>query len=185
MYAIRSYYGFNPMLGTWTMVASHRQNRPQMPKNWCPFCPGSGKVPESYDVHKYDNDFPALSASPPEPDPVGSDFYKAVPAYGACEVILYSSDHTKTLHELPVPHIRKLVDLWVDRVADLSSRPTSKYVIRITSYNVCYTKLLRSATPGAASRRPGFPSPTFTAVTWGFSTSPYPSCSEACTRGRF
>ncbi len=120
---------FNPMLGTWTMVASHRQNRPQMPKNWCPFCPGSGKVPESYDVHKYDNDFPALSASPPEPDPVGSDFYKAVPAYGACEVILYSSDHTKTLHELPVPHIRKLVDLWVDRVADLSSRPTSKYVM--------------------------------------------------------
>ncbi len=120
---------YNPMLGTWTMVASHRQNRPQMPKNWCPFCPGSGKVPESYDVHKYDNDFPALSATPPEPDPVGSDFYRTAPAAGACEVILYSSDHAKTLHELPVPHIRKLVDLWIERVRDLSSRPTSKYVM--------------------------------------------------------
>ncbi len=120
---------FNPMLGTWTMVASHRQNRPQMPKDWCPFCPGSGKVPDSYDVHKYDNDFPALSATPPEPDPVGSDFYRTAPAAGACEVILYSSDHEKTLHELPVPHIRKLVDLWIERVASLSERPTSKYVM--------------------------------------------------------
>ncbi len=120
---------FNPMLGTWTMVASHRQNRPQMPKDWCPFCPGSGKVPDSYDVHKYDNDFPALSANPSEPDPVGSDFYRTAPAAGACEVILYSSDHEKTLHELPVPHIRKLVDLWIDRVASLSERPTSKYVM--------------------------------------------------------
>lgn len=120
---------FNPMLGTWTMVASHRQNRPQMPKDWCPFCPGSGKVPDSYVVHKYDNDFPALSANPPAPDPVGSDFYKTSPAYGACEVILYSSDHSKTLHELPVPHIRKLVDLWIERVAELSGRPTSKYVM--------------------------------------------------------
>ena len=52
------------------MIASHRQNRPQMPKDWCPFCPGSGKVPEHYDVYKYDNDFPALSENPPEPDDV-------------------------------------------------------------------------------------------------------------------
>lgn len=120
---------FNPLLGTWTMVASHRQNRPQMPKNWCPFCPGSGKVPDHYDVHKYSNDFPALSANPPEPDPVGSNFYRTSPAYGACEVILYSPEHTKTLHELPVPHIRKLVDLWAERCRDLSLSPVNKYIM--------------------------------------------------------
>ena len=39
---------YNPLLNDWTMIASHRQNRPQMPKDWCPFCPGSGKVPENY-----------------------------------------------------------------------------------------------------------------------------------------
>lgn len=120
---------FNPLLGTWTMVASHRQNRPQMPKNWCPFCPGSGKVPDHYDVHKYDNDFPALSATPPEPDPVGSDFYRASPSYGACEVILYSPEHTKTLHELPVPHIRKLVDLWAERCDALAVSPMNKFIM--------------------------------------------------------
>ncbi len=25
---------WNPLLKDWTMVASHRQNRPEMPKNW-------------------------------------------------------------------------------------------------------------------------------------------------------
>lgn len=120
---------YNPLLGTWTMVASHRQNRPQMPKNWCPFCPGSGKVPDHYDVHKYNNDFPALSQTPPTPDDVGSDFYKVEPAYGACEVILYSPEHTTTLHELPVPHIRKLVDLWSERCDVLSQTPGNKYIM--------------------------------------------------------
>mgnify|MGYP003531946019 CR=1 FL=1 len=30
---------FNPLTKDWVMIASHRQNRPQMPKDWCPFCP--------------------------------------------------------------------------------------------------------------------------------------------------
>lgn len=120
---------FNPLLGTWTMVASHRQNRPQMPKDWCPFCPGSGKVPDSFDVHMYKNDFPALSDNPPEPDRVGSGFYETRPSLGACEVILYSSEHTKTLYELSVPHIRKLVDLWAERCTFLAKVPTNKYIM--------------------------------------------------------
>ena len=37
---------WNPLIKDWVMIASHRQNRPQMPKDWCPFCPGSGKVPD-------------------------------------------------------------------------------------------------------------------------------------------
>ena len=61
---------WNPLIKDWVMIASHRQNRPQMPKDWCPFCPGSGKVPDKFTVHKYDNDFPALSQNPPVPDDV-------------------------------------------------------------------------------------------------------------------
>ena len=61
---------YNQLLGDYVMIASHRQDRPQMPKDYCPFCPGSGKVPDSYDVYKYDNDFPALSFEPPLPDNV-------------------------------------------------------------------------------------------------------------------
>lgn len=119
---------YNPLLDDWTMVASHRQNRPNMPKDWCPFCPGSGKVPDEYEVLKYDNDFPALSQEPLHPDNVGSELYQTKQAYGKCEVILYSSEHTITLPELSVEHIEKLVDLWIERTVELSKDFKHKYI---------------------------------------------------------
>ena len=119
---------WNPLIKDWVMIASHRQNRPQMPKDWCPFCPGSGKVPDHFTVHKYDNDFPALSQEPPVPDDVETNIYKTKPAYGKCEVILYSPEHTVTLPELPVPHIRELVDLWAERFTEISADEKIKYV---------------------------------------------------------
>ena len=120
---------YNPLLGDWTMVATQRQNRPNMPKDGCPFCPGSGKVPEYYDVLKYDNDFPTLMPGPPEPDPVGSNLYKTKKAYGKCEVVLYSSDHTVTLPQLSVDHLEKLIDLWTERFVALSQYPNHQYVM--------------------------------------------------------
>jgi UDPglucose--hexose-1-phosphate uridylyltransferase len=120
---------YNPLLRDWTIVASNRQNRPHMPKDYCPFCPGSGKVPDDYVVYKYDNDFPALRADPPEPDPVATNLYKTAPAYGRCEVILYSPEHTKTLPDLSVDHIVQLVELWTERFAELSRDPKHKYIM--------------------------------------------------------
>ncbi len=119
---------WHPLIQDWVMIASHRQNRPQMPKDWCPFCPGSGKVPDTYEVYEYDNDFPALSQNPPEPDDVATELYKTRPAYGKCEVILYSPNHTITLPELPVEHIEKLVDLWTQRFVEISKDEKIKYV---------------------------------------------------------
>lgn len=118
----------HPLTNDWIMIASHRQNRPQMPKDYCPFCPGSGKVPDHYDVYKYDNDFPALSQNPPAPDAVADDFFETAPCYGKCEVILYSPEHTVTLPELPSSHIRKLVDLWSERFDEISADQNIKYV---------------------------------------------------------
>lgn len=118
----------HPLTNDWIMIASHRQNRPQMPKDYCPFCPGSGRVPDAFDVHKYDNDFPALSQDPPAPDAVADDFFETAECYGKCEVILYSPEHTITLPELPTDHIRKLVDLWVERFEALSADEKIKYV---------------------------------------------------------
>ena len=119
---------WHPLIEDWVMIASHRQNRPQMPKDWCPFCPGSGKVPDQFDVYEYDNDFPALSQNPPEPDDVATDFFKVKPAYGKCEVILYSPEHTVTLPELSVDHISKLVDLWIERFNTIKADDKIKYV---------------------------------------------------------
>lgn len=119
---------WHPLIKDWIMIASHRQNRPQMPKDWCPFCPGSGKVPDQYDVYKYDNDFPALSQNPPVPDDVETNIYKTKEAYGKCEVILYSPEHTTTLPELPVEHVKKLVDLWTERFIEIKKDEKIKYI---------------------------------------------------------
>ncbi len=120
---------WNPLLRTWTMVAPGRQSRPVIEgdSSSCPFCPGSGKVPHHYDVLEYDNDFPALSKDAPEPV-TRSSLYRSAPAYGKCEVILYSPSHTATLAELPLEQVRKLVDLWVERFSVLSSDERIKYV---------------------------------------------------------
>ncbi|MBW7573059.1 galactose-1-phosphate uridylyltransferase [Caproiciproducens faecalis] len=118
---------WHPLIKDWIMIASNRQNRPQMPKDYCPFCPSFGNVPD-YDVMKYDNDFPALSQNPPEPDDVATDFFKVRPSYGKCEVILYSPGHTVTLPELSDSHMKKLVDLWCERFDAMRADEKIKYV---------------------------------------------------------
>lgn len=119
---------WHPLIKDWVMIASHRQNRPQMPKNWCPFCPGSGKVPDHYEVFKYDNDFPALSQNPPMPDEVQTGFYKTAEAYGKCEVILYSPEHTSSLHQFSTEHIVKIIDLWTERFIEMKKDEKIKYI---------------------------------------------------------
>jgi len=119
---------WHPLIKTWVMVASSRQGRPQMPRDWCPFCPGSGKVPDTYDVLKYDNDYPVLSTNPPKPDDIPTEFYKTAESYGKCEVILYSPDHDTTMAELSVEYVKKVVDLWTNRFFELSRDPRIKYV---------------------------------------------------------
>ena len=71
---------WHPLIQDWVMINSNRQNRQQMPKDWCPFCPGAGKVPDDYEVLKYDNDFPALAQNPPQPDDVANDFFQVRPS---------------------------------------------------------------------------------------------------------
>lgn len=121
---------YNPLLDTWTMVATNRQNRPHLSADWCAFCPGEGKtVPANYDVYAYTNDFPTLSQSP-EPVKLKSrnKAHQVAEAYGKCEVILYSSDHHKKLYELSDAHVVKIVDLWTERFKSLSTDKKIKYI---------------------------------------------------------
>lgn len=118
---------YNPVSRDWVMVASHRQSRPHMPKDWCPFCAGSGRVPdEGFDVLRYPNDFPALSQTPPEPDDVAGGLFQTAPAYGRCEVLLYSDRHNATLKDLTDEHVHKLADMWRDVYHDMASDPGVK-----------------------------------------------------------
>ena len=86
------------------VVTAHRQGRPQMPAEWCPFC----NVPP-YDVHLYPNDFPAFE--------------------GGCDVVLYSPEHTKLPSQLPVSQWEKVIDLWARRTAELEADPRVKHIM--------------------------------------------------------
>lgn len=121
---------YHPLIDDWVIIASHRQARPAMPKDWCPFCPGSGRVPdEGYTVLRYPNDFPALSQTPPPEDDVATSFFKTRPAYGRCEVILYSPEHEKTVSELSDENMEALARVWRETFVDFKKDKQIKYVM--------------------------------------------------------
>jgi UDPglucose--hexose-1-phosphate uridylyltransferase len=118
---------WHPLLREWVAVAAERQSRPQLPEDWCPFCPGSGRVPDDYDVYLYANDFPAFSfENPPfSPEP---GLFKSTGARGACDVVLYSPEHRLLPAQLSVEQWRKVVEVWTKRTAELFAHPDVRYV---------------------------------------------------------
>lgn len=118
---------WNPLLDTWTMVATNRQNRPHLPKDYCPFCPGRGNVPDNYDVLAYPNDFPVMSLDAADLK-TGKGIFRRKAAVGHCEVILYSPEHTKQLYQLSDEHVLKIVELWNSRFKDLAKDKRVKYI---------------------------------------------------------
>lgn len=100
---------WHPLLQQWVVVTANRQDRPQMPDEGCPFCPGSGRVPDHYDVHLYPNDFPAFP--------------------GTCDVVLYSPQHDRLPSELSLEQWEKVIRLWTRRTQELTADPRVKYVM--------------------------------------------------------
>ena len=120
---------WNPTVREWVSTASHRQDRPLMPSDWCPFCPGSGRVPDDYDVYIYPNDFPAFAIPPPKPSIRGDDFYRVGRSLGKCDVVLYHPDHNTSLPQLTLDHLTLLVRLWRRRFTELKRTPGIRYVL--------------------------------------------------------
>ncbi|HKD07338.1 MAG TPA: galactose-1-phosphate uridylyltransferase [Bryobacteraceae bacterium] len=118
---------WHPLLREWVGVAAKRQNRPQMPRDWCPFCPGSGQVPDHYDTYLYPNDFAAFSKEyPPFEDRPG--LFHSTGARGQCDVVLYHSDHNLPPSRMSAEHWREVVDLWRSRSAQMFADPEIAYV---------------------------------------------------------
>ena len=98
-----------------------------MPQNWCPFDPGSGRVPDHYDVLIYPNDFAAfqLDSEPFKPE---TGLYAKTGARGSCDVVLYHPQHALAPSELSIEHWRKVVDLWAKRQRELTANPDVQYI---------------------------------------------------------
>jgi len=126
---------WNPLLGEWVAIATHRQARTFLPPaDFCPLCPTRAdgfptEVPEaSYDIVVFENQFPSLRMQPPVPAVDGTEFYAVRPAQGVCEVVIYSPDHETTLAQQPVEQIHKLVRVWTDRFTALGELDFVDYV---------------------------------------------------------
>ena len=115
---------WHAILQQWVAVTTARQNRPQMPANWCPFDPGSGRVPDHYDVYLYPNDFPAFApdGAPFSHDPHPGLFAETGPR-GMCDVVLYSPQHTLPPSQLPLANWNKVIDLWTERTRHHAANP--------------------------------------------------------------
>ncbi|RJO72574.1 galactose-1-phosphate uridylyltransferase [Nocardia panacis] len=120
---------FDPLLGEWVVVASHRQTRTFLPPaDLCPLCPSTPErpteIPESdYEVAVFDNRFPSLSTHPDQlPQTVeGSPMTLLDNGFGHCEVVCFTSDHNSSFANLDPARARLVVDVWADRTAELAA----------------------------------------------------------------
>ena len=76
--------------------------------------------PDYADVFVFDNDFAALMPGKDAPQPPGDPLFQAAPANGTCRVICFSPDHGKSLPELDVTAIRRVVDVWAAQEEELA-----------------------------------------------------------------
>lgn len=120
----------DPLTRDWVNIVGHRQGRPNLPEQGCPFCPGGLEAPDAYDVRAFPNRWPALAPG----DPVDLAALEAAgltetAAVGACEVVLFAPEHDASLATLGQAQVRKVVDLWAARTEALLARPEIEYVL--------------------------------------------------------
>ena len=109
---------WHPLLGQWVTVAPARQERTYHPDaDHCPLCPTRpGKAPTEipeldYHIAVFENRFPSYTRE-----------------QGRCEVVCYTPDHDSSLGAQPLQQVRDLVEVWQDRVRELSALEGVRYV---------------------------------------------------------
>lgn len=126
---------WNPLLGEWVITATHRQDRTFLPPaEFCPLCPTRpGGAPTEigradFEIAVFDNRFPSLRPDPEPPSVEGTQLTPVEPSFGACEVVVYTPDHSGTFGELSVRHVRRLITVWAHRTLVLGARDEAAYV---------------------------------------------------------
>jgi UDPglucose--hexose-1-phosphate uridylyltransferase len=126
----------DPLTGEWISIAAARQNRVVMPPTGldplAPQSPGNpSEIPSPYDVAVFENRSPAFGPGLPElsslhaepTDLAGTGLGRAVPAFGRCEVVCFSSVREGAFGSVSRSRARTVIEAWADRTAFLSSLP--------------------------------------------------------------
>ena len=137
---------YNPLTNEWILVSPHRTDRPwqgqveKLPPDTrpsydpaCYLCPGNeraGGIRNSqYDsTFVFQNDFSALLPDTPLEALDQRGLVRATSERGLCRVICFSPRHDWTLPDMPLPDIRRVVDVWAEQTTELGALDFIHYV---------------------------------------------------------
>ena len=140
-----SHKRFNILTGEWVLVSPHRSKRPWQGQNEkpsleqrpsydanCYLCAGNTRVngeqnPDYDDVFVFTNDFAALQTTS-SIFSVGDGLLRAESEQGICRVICFSPDHSKSLADMEVKDIHKVVNAWQNEYISLGENEIINYV---------------------------------------------------------
>jgi UDPglucose--hexose-1-phosphate uridylyltransferase len=140
-----SHKRLNILTGEWVLVSPHRAKRPWQGQNEeiskekkpsydesCYLCAKNTRVngeknPDYKDVFVFTNDFAALQNDSPS-FTVNDGLFKAQSETGICKVICFSPYHSKSLAEMSVDEIQKVVVAWQNEYTILGSNENINYV---------------------------------------------------------
>jgi len=123
---------YDPLLGEWVIIASHRQDRTFLPPpDHCPLDPSApGRLTEipapSYEVAVFENRFPSLLRGAGGADQPG--LLATRPGHGRCEVVCFSPDHAASFASLTHDQAALVLAAWIDRTVALAARPEVEQV---------------------------------------------------------
>lgn len=140
-----SHKRFNILTGEWVLVSPHRAKRPWQGQNEeistekrpaydesCYLCATNTRIngevnPDYKDVFVFTNDFAALQKDSPS-FAVNDGLFKAQSETGICKVICFSPDHSKSLAQMEVEDIKKVVNAWQKEYKELGGIDGINYV---------------------------------------------------------
>lgn len=140
-----SHKRYNILTGEWVLVSPHRTKRPWQGQQEevtnvkrpshdpnCYLCSGNirangEKNPDYNDIFIFENDFAALQSNTLE-FKINEGLLQAKSETGACKVLCFSSDHSKSLADMEVRAIEKVVAAWKHEYQTLGQRKDINYV---------------------------------------------------------
>lgn len=142
----QSHKRLNILTQEWVLVSPHRAKRPWQGQNElvpqeslpsydkdCYLCAGNKRIggeinPDYKDVFVFTNDFAALQKSESPITNLKQGLFIAEAEEGLCKVICFSPDHSKSLANLSIEAITKVVNVWQKEYKVIGEDPKIKYV---------------------------------------------------------
>ena len=124
---------WHPLRGEWITYAAYRQDRTFLPPpEYNPLAvtldPGHPtELPAGdWDVAVFDNRFPSLTLQSKQPTEL---IVPSAPAFGKCEVVVFTQDARSSLGALPLDHLELVLEVWADRTEKLGDLAGIDYVL--------------------------------------------------------